>query len=261
MQSPFPGVDPYLEEHWPDVHARLITYVCDQVASQLNSRLKARIEEQLVVSAEDEPDRPIRPDARVFESGVTERTGTPLAVLTPAVQPLIIPTPHDGTARRVEIIDRADRLVTVVELLSPGNKLGRRARDDYARKQAVLRLAGVNLVEIDLTRAGRRALVSFPIPRAYRTTFQACVYRAHGRRPQFEIYPIPLQRPVPPIRAPLRERDPDAVIDLQPLLAQAYRNGAYDDTDYTRPPVPPLSPADAAWAADLLTSSRPTTAP
>jgi hypothetical protein len=33
MHSPFPGMDPYLEQpgRWPDVHHRLITAVCDQL--------------------------------------------------------------------------------------------------------------------------------------------------------------------------------------------------------------------------------------
>jgi hypothetical protein len=33
---------------------------------------------------------------------------------------------------------------------------------------------------------------------------------------------------------------------------QAYRNGAYDDLDYTKPPVPPTTGDDAAWAGELL---------
>ena len=262
MKSPFPGVDPYLEAHWRDVHTALVVYIRDQLASQLNSRLRARVEEQVVVEADDEDQGPstrrMVPDARVFESARgPERVGTPLAVVTPAVQPLIIPSPFEATNRRVEIVDRADRLVTVVELLSPGNKIGRDARTDYRLKQVQLRAAGVNLVEVDLTRAGRRALSVHPIPRAYRTTYQACVYRAHGTRPQFEVYAIPLQHPVPPLRVPLRSRDADAVLDPQPLLARAYEAGGYDDTDYSIPPVPPLGRADAAWAAELL-AGRPT---
>jgi len=29
MASPFPGMDPYLEQFWRDVHARLIIYAAD----------------------------------------------------------------------------------------------------------------------------------------------------------------------------------------------------------------------------------------
>ena len=30
--NPFPGMHPYLENHWPGVHTRLIAYVCDAIA-------------------------------------------------------------------------------------------------------------------------------------------------------------------------------------------------------------------------------------
>jgi hypothetical protein len=30
MKSPFPGMDPYLEQHWRDVHSSLIIYARDQ---------------------------------------------------------------------------------------------------------------------------------------------------------------------------------------------------------------------------------------
>ena len=29
MKSPFPGMDPFLERHWEDVHTRLIGYIAD----------------------------------------------------------------------------------------------------------------------------------------------------------------------------------------------------------------------------------------
>ena len=35
MRSPFPGMDPYLEQFWGDVHHRLITYTCDALQRHL----------------------------------------------------------------------------------------------------------------------------------------------------------------------------------------------------------------------------------
>jgi len=45
MSSPFPGMDPYLEEpaRWPDVHQRLITYIADALQPQVRPRYYARI--------------------------------------------------------------------------------------------------------------------------------------------------------------------------------------------------------------------------
>ncbi|MCY2980937.1 MAG: DUF4058 family protein [Planctomycetota bacterium] len=45
MKSPFPGVDPYLEQHWGDIHTRLIAYLSDQISDQLPRDLQARVEE------------------------------------------------------------------------------------------------------------------------------------------------------------------------------------------------------------------------
>lgn len=57
---------------------------------------------------------------------------------------------------------------------------------------------------------------------------------------------------MPAIRIPLRETDPDAALDLQPLIEQCYRNGRYDHIDYTRAPQPPLDGAEANWAEGVL---------
>src|SRR5436190_2704652 len=67
MPSPFPGMDPYLEQHWGDVHTRMVTYASDALRPFLPRDLRARVEERLVVSAADHT-RPIYPDVRVFES-------------------------------------------------------------------------------------------------------------------------------------------------------------------------------------------------
>ncbi len=41
MASPFPGMDPYLEAHWRDVHARLIIYASDALQVLLPGSLRA----------------------------------------------------------------------------------------------------------------------------------------------------------------------------------------------------------------------------
>ena len=47
-------------------------------------------------------------------------------------------------------------------------------------------------------------------------------------------------------------QDLDIALDLQPLVDTAYSDGRYDDIDYNRPCVPPLSPEDQAWADGLI---------
>ena len=54
------------------------------------------------------------------------------------------------------------------------------------------------------------------------------------------------------IAIPLRPADRDALVDLQAVVDQCYRNGGYDDIDYADEPEPRLKTADAAWADALL---------
>jgi hypothetical protein len=67
-----------------------------------------------------------------------------------------------------------------------------------------------------------------------------------------EVYRVPLRERLPVISIPLRPADPDVPLDLQQILEQCYRNGGYDDIDYTAEPDPPLKTGDAAWADALL---------
>jgi hypothetical protein len=154
----------------------------------------------------------------------------------------------------VKIIEAdSGRLVTVVELLSPSNKLSGEGRRQYQKKQRELFDAGVSLVEIDLLRAGPRVflLPELSIPLELRTEYAACVFRG-WRRDQFEFYPIRLRDRLPNIAIPLRETDNQIMLDLQTLVEQAYRNGRHDRTDYRQPCIPPLEANDSEWAAGLV---------
>ena len=49
MPSPFPGMDPYLEAHWRDVHVSLVIYARDALQESLPPELRARVEERVVL--------------------------------------------------------------------------------------------------------------------------------------------------------------------------------------------------------------------
>ena len=73
---------------------------------------------------------------------------------------------------------------------------------------------------------------------------------ADGRKEQVHFS---LRARLPSIRLPLRQGDPDAVLDLQAMVDRAYYFGAYHrSTRYTRDPHPPLTGDDARWADELL---------
>ncbi len=256
MKSPFPGMDPYLEQFWRDVHARLIIYSCDQLQNQLPEDLYARVEERIVLECGEPVPLARYPDVRVVEyphgglSSASSDGGVAVA------QPVRIQyAPEPTTETYIEIIDAGtgQRVVTVIEFLSLSNKFPGDGRDQYRRKQEELRQAKVSLAEIDLLRAGQRAL-SLPassIPTELRTTYQVCVRRG-WETSMYEIYPVPMRDRLPVIRIPLRQTDEDARLDLQVLINQAYQNGRYHSIDYRAAADPPLEGLDEHWADQLL---------
>ena len=66
VPSPFPGMDPYLESHWGDIHHRLVNYACDAIQPHLPGDLYARMEERVYVESPQELAARY-PDVRVVE--------------------------------------------------------------------------------------------------------------------------------------------------------------------------------------------------
>ena len=266
IENPFPGMNPYLERRWGDVHASLSTYARDALQDQLPDRLRARLQERVFIESTDDilpyPTRGFSPDVHVYEVPAmqTERqtAGANVAVES---GPIIIHLPEvEITETYLEIIDigSGGTVVTTIEFLSRSNKRPGPGRRDYLRKRSETMKAGANIVEINLLREGRPVSLAAPnlLPTAIRTPYHACVHRS-ARSDQLEYYPAPLRARLPNIRIPLRPSDKDAVLDLQSLLNKAYRRGRYDDIDYSQPLEPPLSEIDSAWATDVIRKISP----
>ena len=59
MKSPFPGMDPYLEGHWGDLHHRLIQYAGDALQPGLPNDLRAWVEERVFLATWPDYDIPL----------------------------------------------------------------------------------------------------------------------------------------------------------------------------------------------------------
>lgn len=255
MPSPFPGMDPYLESRWGDVHARLVLYAADQLQFLLPPDLRARVQERVFLELPDGGLWSSYPDVRVVER--PRRSPEVLSAGNTAVaEPLVVHFPDEPvTETFVEIREAGTgaRIVTVIEFLSPSNKRWGSGRKQYLKKCRECRQAGVSFVEVNLLRAGPRAVMIPPesVPPSHRTHYQAYIRR--GWNPSaVEIYRLALRERLPALPVPLRETDPAVPLDLQVLLEQCYRLGAYDDLDYAADAVPPLSGDDALWVDALL---------
>ncbi len=255
MKSPFPGMDPYLELHWKDVQHSITTYAADDLQRQLPKDLRASFTRRLIRRSIMDEDRAIFPTQRTIQHGFSRDTPNANPPIHTAVgTPLIITL--GGTFESqpvVDIIKEDSRaVITTIDFLSPADKFdGGRAQ--YLERQRYLHGTQINVVAIDLLRAGRRVLMipEVQIPKEARKDYFACVSRGH-RRNTVELYSVSLREKLPTIRIPLRQEEADVFLDIQALLDQAYRTGRYDRTDYTGHCIPPLEDADAAWADELL---------
>ena len=127
MPSPFPGMDPYLEDpaYWPDFHATFINYWREELASRLPDHYEARLDEQVnLVQIPAEKTKRVRADVSVTrDAGVDSSPGVAVAVAT--LEPTTVPLLIEEEIRQtyIEILRRPDRtLVAVLELLSPAEK-------------------------------------------------------------------------------------------------------------------------------------------
>jgi len=255
MPMIFSGMNPYLEhpQLWRGVHSRLVVYMADELQARLRPRYIAAVEERVYVEG---PDRQIVPDVWVRKGRQPERGGaTAVADIDEAV---MVQLPgleiHESY---IEILDRhsGQKVVTVIEVVSPANKYAGPGRESYLAKQREVRGSTVHLVEIDLLRTGQH-VVSVPEWAARGKgpyDYLICTNRAQGLRDIFDLYPRRLRDRLPRIGIPLADDDPDVPLDIQAGVEKVYEAGSYRDRiDYQSPCQPPLPPEDQAWAAELI---------
>jgi len=145
-------------------------------------------------------------------------------------------------------------LVTIVELLSPVNKLHKQGREEYERKRGYVFHSWTSLVEIDLLRSGD------PLPvvgAQVKSDYRILVSRG-SRRPRAVLIAFMLRQPIPAFTLPLLPGDTEPEVELNRILHDLYRRARFDlRLDYSQPPVPPLSDADRAWVHTFTKGVEP----
>jgi hypothetical protein len=254
MPSPFPGMNPYLEQPaaWQDFHQAFITHIREALAAQTRPEYFVKIEESVFIhepSAEERRKLFARPDVALFEG----TSGGGVAVAEPRtnrVAELIACIPDVEIERHsfIEIRDRHNRgLVTMIEVLSPSNKRYGPDREQYMQKRQALMHSKVSIVEIDLLRDGPR----LPLLGVPDCDYRVMVSRP-SMRPDVQAWAINLSDELPVIPIPLKSDAPDASLDLQALLHKVYDAAGYEDYLYSTLPEPPLSAAHAEWSQQFV---------
>lgn len=261
MPSPFPGMDPYLEQptFWSSFHSRLIVALADALAPQLRPNYYVEVETRVYADTADGgellvgiPDAVVlsgRPTPVAPEMGTANR-GRRIAVQPPPQQ-VTLPVPTEIKERYLEVREvGSDAVITVVEVLSPKNKRPGKGRTLYENKRQHILGSRSHLVELDLLRGDA------PLP------MQGVVQLAHyhilvsrsEHRPQADLYVVTVRDRLPSFPLPLKEADEVVLVDLSAIVQGVYDRASYDlRIDYTQPPPPPaFSEADQTWIHDLL---------
>jgi hypothetical protein len=264
MQSPFSGMDPFIEGCglWEDFHHDLITAIKADLAARVPAHYVVRTGERAYVALIDpeqgRQEHVFKPDVGVIQPNQRADAGGTAGTATLAGSQVdtsmdveavtlraLVPEEFREAFVEIHTTEPERRLITVIEVLSPSNKRkDTPGWEQYLRKRHGLLAGDANLVEIDLLRGGQRLPMVDPWPDwpyylmvARKAKVPYClVIKAHYRAP-LPAVPVPLQAP-----------DADLPLDLQPMISAIYARSRYDqDIDYTKRLSPPLSPEDLEW--------------
>lgn len=249
MPSPFPGMDPFLEHPslWPDIHNSLIAAIRDELSPQVAPRYYVGLERRAYLFKPDDIVFVGRPDVSIVQpKRQPARAELALAVAEPpGVYEVDLPMGEEVSETFLEIREvKSGRLITLMELLSPANKLSEEGREQYTRKRADVLRTWTSLVEIDLLRAGKpMPMIGPDVESDYRILISP-----GWRRPHARLHAFSLRQPIPEISIPLQQGEDEPTLALNDVLHRLYERARFDlRLDYDEPPVPPLSEEDAAW--------------
>jgi len=225
MPSPFPGMDPYLEEDklWPVFHRHFVACLNQVLVPSLGDRYRAKTGQRHYTT-----------EQALFTSILREQ----------------------HSEEFIEVRQRNDsRLVTLLEVVSPANKLQPAGRQAYLQKRQEGRGQSASLVEIDLVLQG---LPTLDYSREGLPEWDYAVTVTRSTQPErYEIYTATLQKRLPRFRLPLASDDRDTVIDLQAVLARCYDQGNFGQVvDYRRDPAVRLDDDDRSWLHNLLKQQK-----
>jgi hypothetical protein len=218
-------MDPYLEDEqlWPVFQRQVVHALYQMLLPGLMDRYRARVTERHYTS-----------EQALFTSVLREEH-------------------HEAM---LEVRQRSDgRLVTLLEVISPGNKTTAAGRQAYLTRRQEARRQNANLVEVDLVLQGTPVL-EYPREAVPNADFVVVVSR-WTQPDKYQIYSVALAKPLPRFRVPLASDDRDTVVDLQAAVSRAYDQGDFfDKIDYSRDPGTKLSDEQRDWIARRLRDEK-----
>ncbi|MEM9265745.1 MAG: DUF4058 family protein [Cyanobacteria bacterium P01_F01_bin.13] len=259
MPSPFPGMDPYLEQptFWSSFHSRLIVAIADTLAPQLRPHYFIEVETRTYT---DTPDGELLvgiPDAVVL-AGIAQSKPQPEPAPTTVgqfqPQTVTLPMPTEIKERYLEVREvGSNAVIAVIEVLSPKNKRKGKGRNVYEEKRQAILISSSHLIEIDLLRGDS----PMPMQGAVDLAHYHVLVSSAEQRPQATLYAATVCDPLPEFPVPLKTTDEAVLVNLQAIFAGVYERASYDlRIDYSQPLTSPsFSEANKDWIAELLKSA------
>ena len=256
MSSPFPGVNPYIEESslWEGFHNEFITYLAYCINKGLPDTFVARTEQRVYVLPHD---RRIKPDVLIVPKPIKgKNTGGSTALLERATPSGMLSVPEEVRENYITIrkIGKQGEVVTIIELLSPTNKNSEEGRREYLKKQREVLHSDTHFVEIDLLKQGTHT-VAMPLDILKENSIQ-WDYLISSRRTDYdriEFWANLIAEVLPIIRIPLTEDYNDLAFDLQEVYTMTFNNGYYQrEFDYNNEISTSWSRSQKAWMDKLL---------
>jgi hypothetical protein len=218
-------MDPYLEDEslWPVFHHQMVLCLYQILLPGLVDRYRARVGQRHYVT-----------EQALFTSIIREEH-------------------HEDY---IEVRQRTDgRLITLIDVVSPANKLSSAGRAAYLEKRKEGKQAGANLVELDLVLQGTPTL-EYSREGLPEWDYAVSVTRS-TQTERYEIYTATLQKRLPRFRLPLAADDRDTVLDLHTAFTRCYDQGGFSaKIDYTRDPPTTLTTEDKQWLHGLLKQAK-----
>ncbi len=225
MPSPFPGMDPYLEDDglWPSFHHQFVLSLYQHLLPVLVDRYRAKV--------------------------VPRDYATEQALFTSVLR-------EEHHEDYIEVRQRSDgRLVTLLDVASPANKLTTQGRAAYHATRKEGKAAAASLVEVDVLLRGQ-PLLDYSRDGLPEWDYAVTVTRS-TQPDRYEIYTATLQKRLPRFRLPLAADDRDTVLDLYTVFARAYDQGGFGaKINYKADPAAPLDDVDRRWLGDVLRQQK-----
>ncbi len=225
MPSVFPGMDPYLEDakRWPTFHQQFISALSDALQPALSDKYRLRL-----------GNRHYEIEQVLFTSILKEQMQEPFL--------------------EIRQKSSSDKLVTLIELISPTNRTHPEGKLRYELRRTEARNEGAHFVELDLVLQGQTCLEA-ELTSLTESQYVCCVTRA-ARPIKHELYGTLLTKRLPRIRLPMIADERDLVLDVQALVNRVFDRCFDGQIDYNVDPHVPLSDADRHWMDQLLRNEK-----